>query len=170
MLRQLKTLRGARICLLGLAFKPGTDDLRDSPALDIAFRLAERGAFVTAYDPMVHGRALRARHPDHGRTLSGRPTGADAVVVATEWPQFLALDLTSLANVMRGDVFYDCRNVFSPPVVAQAGFRYVGIGRPRVRRPVTAAVDAWAVDALQQPQGPRASVVAVATDQPVSTV
>ncbi|HEY5245966.1 MAG TPA: UDP-glucose/GDP-mannose dehydrogenase family protein [Acidimicrobiales bacterium] len=169
LLRQLKTLRGSRICLLGLAFKPGTDDLRDSPALDVALRLAERGAFVTAYDPMVtvvpDGHDIRIM-PDPQRAA----TGADAVVVATEWPQFLALDMTSLADVMRGDVFYDCRNVFDPGAVARAGLRYVGIGRPPVRHPVTSVLDASGPDAAGQLQGPRASVVAVATDAPVSSI
>ena len=164
LLRQLKTLRGSRICLLGLAFKPGTDDLRDSPALDVAFRLVERGAFVTAYDPMVtvvpDGHDMRIVPDPHQAA-----TGADAVVVATEWPQFLALDMASLAKVMRGDVFYDCRNVFDPEAVARAGLRYVGIGRPSVRRPVTSALDTPAADAARQLQGPRASVVPVAADR-----
>jgi hypothetical protein len=88
--------------------------------------------------------------------------------VATEWPQFLALDLAGLAEVMRGDVFYDCRNVFDPEAVARAGLRYVGIGRPPVRRPVTVP-DASGPDGTRQLQGPRASVVPVATDVPVSS-
>jgi UDPglucose 6-dehydrogenase len=133
LLRELKTLRGMRICLLGLAFKPGTDDLRDSPALDVALRLVGRGAFVTASDPMV--RAL----PDvPGLRMLTDPyqaaAGADAVVLATEWPQLLAIDLSALRRAMRGDLFYDGRNVFDPDVVRHADLRYLGIGRPELRQ------------------------------------
>jgi UDPglucose 6-dehydrogenase len=94
LLRHLKTLRGAKVCILGLSFKPHTDDLRDSPAVDVASRLIGKGAFVAAYDPMVTAvpdipdirlmpNALRAA------------ANADAIVLATDWPQFLSLQLTS---------------------------------------------------------------------------
>jgi nucleotide sugar dehydrogenase len=128
LLRELRTLRGARICLLGLAFKPDTDDLRDSPALDIACRLASKGAIVTAYDPMV---TSLPDAPDI-RIMSGAheaAVGADVIVVATEWRQFLALDLPLLRKGMRGDLFLDGRNNFDPDTVQRAGFRYLGIGR-----------------------------------------
>jgi UDPglucose 6-dehydrogenase len=128
LLRQLKTLRGTKICILGLAFKPDTDDLRDSPALDVASRLLDKGAFVSAYDPMVNvvpdvpdirlmPNALRAA------------ADADAIVLATEWPQFLSFNLVELRRAMRGDIFFDGRNNFDPDLVRQAGFRYLGIGR-----------------------------------------
>jgi UDP-glucose 6-dehydrogenase len=124
----LKTLRGARVGLLGLAFKPDTDDLRDSPALDVACRLLAKGAIVSAYDPMV------TKVPDVPgiRVMSSAfeaVTGADVIVLATEWPQFLTLDLTSLRKITRGDLFLDGRNNFDPERVQQAGFRYLGIGR-----------------------------------------
>jgi UDPglucose 6-dehydrogenase len=130
LLRNLKTLRGARICLLGLAFKPGTDDLRDSPGVDIAKRLSERGAFVRAHDPMVEhvpgdqGGIRTVQDP-----LSAA-RAADAVVIATDWPQFLAIDLAELRQAMRGELFFDGRNMFNPDEVRAAGFHYVGIGRP----------------------------------------
>jgi len=128
LLRQLKTLRGTKICILGLAFKPDTDDLRDSPALDVASRLLDKGAIVTAYDPMVHA------VPDVADIrLMPSPilaaADADAVVVATEWPQFLTIDLAELRATMRGDIFFDGRNNFDPDLVRGAGFRYLGIGR-----------------------------------------
>jgi nucleotide sugar dehydrogenase len=128
LLRHLKTLRGARVGLLGLAFKPDTDDLRDSPALDVACRLLAKGAIVSAYDPMV------TKVPDVPgiRVMSSAfeaVTGADVIVLATEWPQFLTLDLTSLRKITRGDLFLDGRNNFDPERVQQAGFRYLGIGR-----------------------------------------
>jgi nucleotide sugar dehydrogenase len=129
LLRQLKTVRGARIGLLGLAFKADTDDLRDSPALDIARRLVQRGAFVTAYDPMV--RTLPAS--EGVRVVGDAYTaalGADAIVLATEWPQFLDLDLARLHAAARGNLFLDGRNLFDPIKVRRAGFVYLGIGRP----------------------------------------
>ena len=129
LLKALKTLRGARICLLGLAFKPDTDDIRDSPALGVAGRLIEMGAFVSAYDPMV----VTLPGVTDIRIASdaySAARGADAIVFATEWPQLLTLELSRLRSVMRGDVFLDGRNGFDPQRVQGAGFRYLGIGRP----------------------------------------
>ncbi|MGH9075961.1 MAG: UDP-glucose dehydrogenase family protein [Acidimicrobiales bacterium] len=133
----LKTLRGTRVAILGLAFKPGTDDLRDSPALDLARRLVAAGVFVTAYDPVVPvlpGLAEVAMASD-ARSAARH---ADAVVVATEWPEFESLDLVALAGGMRGYLFVDGRNVFDPAAVRAAGLRYVGIGRGAPRAAVTA--------------------------------
>ncbi len=117
------------MALLGLAFKPDTDDLRDSPALDIARRLVRRGSFVAAYDPMVRtlpaGERVRVVGDAYTAAL-----GADAIVVATEWPQFLDLDLGRLHAAARGDVFVDGRNLFDPAKLRAAGFVSVGIGRP----------------------------------------
>jgi len=156
LLRHLKTLGGARICLLGLAFKPETDDLRDSPAVDIARRLLARGAFVTAHDPMV------AELPSVPavRTVADlyeAAAGADAVVVATEWPQFADLDFDRLHEVMSGDVFYDGRNMFDPERVGEAGFRYVGVGRPAWHRRAVARDEVHAApprDAVAVPGRP----------------
>ncbi len=119
LLRQLKTLRGTRICILGLAFKPDTDDLRDSPALDVACRLIDKGAFVSAYDPMVTEVPVEGIRlmPDAIQAAAD----ADAVVLATEWPQFLSVDLTELRGAMRGDIFFDGRNNFDPELVAAGG-------------------------------------------------
>jgi UDPglucose 6-dehydrogenase len=128
LLRHLKTLRGAKVAILGLSFKPDTDDLRDSPAVDVAGRLIGKGAFVAAYDPMV---VAVPDIPDIRLmpTALRAAASADAVVLATDWPQFLSLHLSDLRGVMRGDLFFDGRNNFDPELVAQAGFRYVGIGR-----------------------------------------
>ena len=125
LLRHLKTLRGARIGVLGLAFKPGTDDLRDSAALEVVRVLSDREALVVAHDPMVAGVP--------GVHTVGDPydvaNGADAIVVATEWPEYLGLDLAELRQRMRGTLFLDGRNAFTPGAVEAAGFCYVGIGR-----------------------------------------
>jgi len=128
LLRQLRSLRGARIGVLGLAFKAGTDDTRDSPAVDIAERLANRGAFVTAYDPMVklsQGSAVRLVSDPY---VAAR--AADAIVIATDWPEFLDLDLRRLREVMAGDLIFDGRNLFDSDRVRAAGFRHLAIGRP----------------------------------------
>ena len=128
LLRHLKNLRGARVALLGLSYKPGTDDLRDSPALDIAGQLVERGAFVTAYDPVV--KELPTAFPVKiAPDAYEAAEGADAIVVATEWPHFLDLDFPRLRAAMRGDLLFDGRNCLSPRIVESAGFTYEGVGR-----------------------------------------
>ena len=128
LLRHLRTLRGAKICILGLSFKPHTDDLRDSPAVDVASRLIGRGAFVAAYDPMV---TVVPEVPDIRLMPDAlkAAAGADAIVLATEWPQFLSVKLSELRQTMRGDIFFDSRNNFDPYLIEQSGFRYIGIGR-----------------------------------------
>jgi len=125
LLRHMKTLRGARIGILGLTFKPGSDDIRDSAALDVAAMLTEREVSVVAHDPLV------TTVPGL-RTVPGPydvANGADAIVLATEWPEYLDLDLNELARRMRGDLFFDGRNAFTPDKVRAAGLNYVGIGR-----------------------------------------
>jgi len=125
LLERLKTLRGARIGILGLAFKPGTDDIRDSAALEVVRALQAREALVVAYDPMVTDiPAVRTVLDPYDVA-----DGADAVVLATEWPQFLAIDLTGLAKRMRGRVFLDGRNFVNPQSAYGAGLDYIGIGR-----------------------------------------
>ncbi len=128
LLQDLKTLRGARIAVLGLAFKPGTDDLRDSPAVSVAQRLVARGCFVTAFDPVV---TTLPDDPEVRIAVSALEAAwqADAVVLATDWQEFLGLDLERLRAETRGDLFFDGRNIFDPALVEAAGFRYRGIGR-----------------------------------------
>ena len=130
----LKTLRGQRIALLGLAFKPGTDDLRDAPAIDLAQRLVMLNAVVSAHDPVVQ----QAPGIDGYLRLASSPyeaaERADAVVLLTEWPEYLALDLDKLADEMRGNLFIDGRNLFNPEEMTAKGFHYEGIGRVQTRR------------------------------------
>lgn len=119
-------LRGTTIALLGLAFKAGTDDTRDSPALAILQRLLAAGASVVAYDPVA-----RADAP--GLVLAADPyeacDGADAVVVLTEWPEFAALDLDEVAARLRRPAMVDGRNMFDPAAARAAGLDYQGLGR-----------------------------------------
>jgi UDPglucose 6-dehydrogenase len=128
LLGELKILKGRTIGLLGLAFKPHTDDLREAPALDVARHLLERGARVKAHDPVAMDRFKR-EHAGMDLTLvsDSREVAreADALVLVTEWPQYLELDWESLASVMRTPILLDTRHVLDRARVTRAGFRYM---------------------------------------------
>ncbi|WP_253865105.1 UDP-glucose dehydrogenase family protein [Prauserella halophila] len=130
-------LSGARIGLLGLAFKAGTNDLRDSPALGVASVLCAHGAEVAAYDP-----AIAEEQP--GMLVVDSPyraaKDADAVVVLTEWPEFRKLDWHVMAEAMHGDTVLDTRNLLDPTTVLSTGLSWQGIGRPRIVEHATSAV------------------------------
>ena len=121
-----------RIAVLGLAFKPETDDMRDSPSIAIVTRLAEYGADLIAYDPesMHQARRVMPSSLRYGADASETVTGADAVVVVTEWNEFRAIAPARLRDLMRGNVVVDLRNVFDPIAMKSAGLRYSSIGRP----------------------------------------
>jgi UDPglucose 6-dehydrogenase len=129
---KLRILKGRTIGLLGLAFKPDTDDLRDAPSLQIAERLLQMGARVKVYDPIAMNVCreqrpeLRVRYCDSARETA---VDADALVVVTEWQEFRALDLRMLAGVMASPILVDGRNIFLPQQAADAGFDYAGVGR-----------------------------------------
>jgi UDPglucose 6-dehydrogenase len=129
---KLFILKGRTVSLLGLAFKPDTDDLRDAPSLQIAERLLQAGARIKAYDPVAMP-ACAAQHPDLKIRYCESPAEAaeesDALVVVTEWEEFRHLDLTALASSMNTRILVDGRNVFSPAQAAAAGFNYSGVGR-----------------------------------------
>ncbi|MGO2149847.1 MAG: UDP-glucose dehydrogenase family protein [Microbacterium gubbeenense] len=121
---------GHRVTVLGLAFKPDSDDIRDSPALDVAVRLKGLGAEVVSYDPEAMDTARRA-HPqlDYADSLETALEGSEAVVVVTEWKQFKALDpAETLAKVAR-PVIFDGRNILDPAAWRDAGWTYTGMGR-----------------------------------------
>jgi nucleotide sugar dehydrogenase len=124
----LRPLRGRRVTLLGLAFKPGTDDTRDAPAITIAHSLDEKGVLVRATDPMV-GEFPEADHVEIFSDPLKAISNADAVVLLTEWPEFLELDFAEVAHHMRGNMVIDGRNALDPEVVMSAGLLYEGIGR-----------------------------------------
>jgi UDPglucose 6-dehydrogenase len=128
--KHLGVLVGKRIALLGLAFKPNTDDMREASSLVLAARLQAAGAEVTAFDPIAEE---EARHLMHGVAFAedalSAVTGADAAVLVTEWDEFRSLDLGTLASAMRGDVLIDGRNALDPVAARAAGLRYEGIGR-----------------------------------------
>ena len=126
--RRIGPLRGKRIALLGLAFKPGTDDMRDAPSLVLAGRLLSEGADVTAWDPIADGRAHL-----HGVEIADSALdafdNADAAVVVTEWPELRELDWNAAGERMRTRVVVDGRNHLDPDEMRRLGFVYEGIGR-----------------------------------------
>jgi UDPglucose 6-dehydrogenase len=124
------SLSGKTIGLLGLAFKPNTDDMRDAPAIDIARELVEAGAVVRGYDP-VSMEVARALLP--AVEMMSDPyslaDGCDAVMVITEWNEFKQLDLDKLKKLLKAPVVYDGRNIYDPAVMKKLGFVYRAIGR-----------------------------------------
>ena len=127
--RHLDALAGKRIGLLGLAFKPNTDDMRGASSLVLASRLVAEGALVRAYDPIAADEARRVMPElDCAGSVEEAVADADAVVLVTEWPQFLELDWASVAAAMAGTVVIDGRNALDADAVRAAGLDYEGIG------------------------------------------
>lgn len=124
------TLEGKTIAVLGLAFKPETDDIREAPAIDIIRGLISEGAKIRAYDPvaMIETAAVL---PDvsYADDEYSAVTGADVLVFVTEWNQFRALDMQRIRDLMKAPKIADLRNIYEPEVMRQLGFEYVGIGR-----------------------------------------
>lgn len=118
--------------MLGLAFKPNTDDMRDSPSLDIARCLIARGATVRAHDPVAVGRARR-EYPDQGitcmETAEATADESDDLILVTEWPEYLDLCWEQIARLMRTALILDGRNCLDRDRLTRAGFRYLAMGR-----------------------------------------
>jgi UDPglucose 6-dehydrogenase len=137
------TVRGKAIGLLGLTFKPNTDDMREASSLSIIQALQDAGAKVAAYDPAG---MEAARSLVEGVTFGTSPydvaTDAAALVIVTEWNAFRALDFDRLRETMADPLLVDLRNVYDPCEVARHGFRYVGVGRPLGADGLTMAVAA----------------------------
>jgi UDPglucose 6-dehydrogenase len=128
--RHLGALAGKRIALLGLAFKPNTDDMRGASSIVLAARLRAEGADVHAYDPIAEPQARELMPELHYASSADEALGgADAVVLVTEWPEFVQLDFSHVAGAMRGNVVIDGRNALDPRVVQAAGLIYEGVGR-----------------------------------------
>ena len=128
----LKTLNGKTIGILGLAFKPNTDDIREAPALDIISQLVAEGANIRAHDPVAISNAqqnLNHITVDFVEDVYQLSYDADALLLVTEWEQYQKLELRKLAKHMKTPIFIDGRNVFSPHDTMAAGFHYIGVGR-----------------------------------------
>jgi UDPglucose 6-dehydrogenase len=126
-------VRGKRIGILGLAFKPNTSDIRESPAIAICRALASEGAFVQAYDPVAQTEAAHSLQDVGGIRFVddayAAAEGTDAVVIVTEWNEFRNLDLERLRNLSASPTIIDLRNVLDPAHVKAKGFGYVSTGR-----------------------------------------
>jgi len=125
------SVHGKTVAVLGLTFKPETDDMRDAPSVPIICRLAEEGAAIRAFDPIAMDQA-RPLLPDgvaYCQDAYDAAEGADALVVVTEWNEFRALSPARVRDAMRGRVVVDLRNVFDPVAMSQAGLAYQGVGR-----------------------------------------
>jgi len=143
---ELGDLESRRILVLGAAFKPNTDDIRESPALEVADILRLSGASVVVFDPHVTPAAVNAIFPGlvMADDLMSAARGADAIVLATDWPEFEQLPLSELAQIVRTPLIIDGRNTLDPIAVREAGFTYRCIGRPMLEGPplnTTAASD-----------------------------
>jgi UDPglucose 6-dehydrogenase len=128
--------RGKRVGVLGLSFKPNTDDVRESPALTIIKGLKRRGVQIRVFDPvaMPHARRMPAlRGVQFAVDAYEAARGADALAIITEWNEFRNMNLGRLKRLMRRPVLCDLRNIYDPEEVEAAGIRYVGVGRGRVR-------------------------------------
>ena len=133
-----RNLRGKVFGVWGIAFKPGTDDIREAPSLTLIERLRGAGAKVQAYDPMAMDntkRAMPAKQVKNAKALVfakdqyAAAKGADALILVTEWESFRSPDFARLSKTMRGSLIVDGRNQYEPAAVRAAGFRYVGVGR-----------------------------------------
>jgi UDPglucose 6-dehydrogenase len=128
--KHLGSLVGKEVALLGLAFKPDTDDMREASSLVLSARLQAAGARVRAYDPVAEGEARKLiQGVDFRASAADAIEGADAVVLVTEWPEFGELDFAEVAAAMRGTLVVDGRNFLDPEAVTEAGLSYEGIGR-----------------------------------------
>jgi UDPglucose 6-dehydrogenase len=125
-------LRGKSIAVLGVTFKPNTDDMRDAPSIPLVTALQDMGAQVRAFDPVGMPQARKIlENVTFCDSAYDCAKGAHALVIVTEWEQFRALDLPKMASIMASSVIVDLRNIYSPEEVIRNGFHYCGIGRPK---------------------------------------
>ena len=131
--RELGGVKGKRIGVLGLAFKPNTDDIREAPAIYICRKLMEAGAIIQTYDPAAmqnSQRVLKGENVIYCQDAYGTASGVDALLIATEWNEFRNIDLARIKSLMQAPFLFDSRNVFDPRKVRALGFNYFGMGRP----------------------------------------
>ena len=132
----LWTLRGKRLAVLGLAFKGETDDIRESPAIDLVEMLLAEGCSIAAFDPAAMKRAQQELPAGPNLTYAedayAAATDADALLILTDWSDFARLDLKRLRTAMRYPIVVDGRNLYEPSLMLEQGFTYLSIGRPAV--------------------------------------
>ena len=124
---------GKRIGVLGLAFKPNTDDMREAPSIPLVNGLVERGATLSAFDPVAREQAEKVfTGVEFANDAYAAAERSDALVIVTEWDEFRALDLERIAELLKGKVLVDLRNVYDPDEAEAAGLTYYGVGRGRI--------------------------------------
>ena len=124
---------GKRVGVLGLAFKPNTDDMREAPSIPLIKTLLERGAEVSAFDPVAHHQAEQVLSGIHfAEDAYAAAADADALVIVTEWDEFRAFDLDKIAAALKGKILVDLRNVYDREEAEQAGLTYFGVGRGKI--------------------------------------
>jgi len=140
----LWTLRGKKLGVLGLAFKGGTDDIRESPAILLIKSLQAEGCEICAYDPAAQERAKEALNSSirHAETSYEAAEGADALLILTEWEEFASLDLERLRAALKYPIIIDGRNLYDPHIMAMQGFTYYSVGRPTISPELLATPDA----------------------------
>jgi UDPglucose 6-dehydrogenase len=128
----LRTLAGKKLAVLGLAFKDGTDDVRESPAIKIIEQLLEEKCHITAFDPaaMERARQILGNRINYASDAYAAAEGADALLILTEWKEFASLDLNRIKRLLRSSIVLDGRNIFSQAEMAEAGLSYFSVGRP----------------------------------------
>jgi len=173
--RALWTLKGKKLAVLGLAFKNGTDDIRESPAIAIVKSLLKEGCSIAAYDPAAMEHAQEEPGLAGSLKFASNPydalQGADACLVLTEWEDFAALDLARVKKLLRYPIVLDGRNLFKPAQMETAGLNYYSIGRPdmvgerraAVRKPITAEIEIQT--SLTDPAGEHQAPLADALNQ-----
>lgn len=133
-IREMSDINGKKIAVWGLSFKPHTDDMRCAPSLAIIEKLINQGAKISAYDPAAKNEAKKiiGRRINYSSDMYECLKGADALILLTEWPQFREPDFLKIKKLLNQPVIFDGRNIYSPSQMKDFGFKYVGIGRPKV--------------------------------------
>lgn len=132
LINELGGVKDKKIAILGLAFKSGTDDMRESASIPIIKRLLSEGAVVSAYDPVAISNAklyLKDEVVEYAGSIDGAVLNADAMVILTEWNEFKYLDFEKISKLLKGDLVADFRNIYSKENVEPFGLRYISIGR-----------------------------------------
>lgn len=144
----LWTLKNKRLAVLGLAFKSGTDDVRESPAIFIVKALLEEGCQIVAFDPaaMEKARAVLGETIEYSPDGYAAAEGADALLILTEWKEFAALDLTRIKSLLKYPIVLDGRNLYAPETMARAGLNYYSVGRPALEASQAVAVQQKATE------------------------
>lgn len=129
---KLGTVTGKTLAILGLTFKPNTDDVRDSPVLDIIEGLLEKGAVLKVFDPMGM-KNMQVYYPHNSKIMYcnseySATESSDALIITTEWHQFRNLDFTRLGSILKSKIIFDLRNIYDPALIRSFGFEYIGVG------------------------------------------